>query len=720
MSWYSTNSESFPAAVQRALLPEHTTIHECYTIEKALCVCGTELCYLAADSRTDEKIILHEILPIRWCMRDENGNWVPRQTDSENAFEAVKADCLKKLGTLQKLHEESALDEIPDIFEEMGTIWFTTKYMEQVNLFQVINGTIYSPQEAIDLLAPVMDTLVGLHADSIVHGSVSAQSIVLHDENAVLTGWCTVLCGEEVSSITATQDVQAVSKLLYRMMTGEQIYNKETAAALPSGIRHALRAGMESTDMTMEQLWITLHKDRAVKRSRKLSHSSGDSALFSKRFTAVFCCLCLVVPLLLGAFVMFGSRLKDAEYTLADHQIRVPELLYMSQEDAVAAANSLKLHVIIAAREDNPVIEENHVVTQNPSAGAILKAGDTVQLTISDGWANYVPNVCNMMLEDAQKTLEDLGFIVEYEEILSAGDAPGTVISQDISPEKLLERDSVIKLKVSLGRKDVDRSKYELVDNYVGMQFDEVKSLLSDLYLYALQAEAVYDRNVPEGCIIEQNIPEGKRVPQGTIIEMKVSLGVETVRVPHVVLMNSATAKGMLERLRLKPVLVYAASKTYVTDSVISQNVSSGKLVPVGSEIWLTVSSGKPSTVISTGGWSGDPLPTVDITEDTTDETLESQTEETDTSETDSTEESTAESTGSTEASDSTETTAASVTKSTTDSTAGTSADTIVTTTTAKTTTTKATTTTTKLTETEPSKPETTTPQTTVSEANEN
>lgn len=616
MSWYSTKTEKFPAAVQKILLPEGTKIHDSYIISHALSVCGTELSYLAEDSRTKEQMVLHEILPMRWCMRDENGCWVPYQSDAQASFDSIRSVCLSRFEQLQNQHEETAVETILDLFEDHGTIWFVTEYVPQESLSHALSKRLYSPQEAIDQLTAVMDSITGLHAKGIYHGTISAHSVVLKEESAFLTGFSTAVCTES-ESLNATTDVQAISCLLYRMITGEQNYHKDTAAILPSGIRKALKSGMESENMTMEQLWMQLHSDRPDKRTKTISFSEGSNAGFSVRFTALFCAFCLLFAGFCAGFLLIGSRLKDSPYGLLDEQIRVPELLYMTQEEAVNTANDLGLHVIIAARKNNPVIEENCIITQKPSAGAVLTAGDTIQLTVSDGWQNYVPNVCNMLLEDAQNKLTSLGFVVEYKEIPSAGDAPGTVISQSEAPDQLLVRDSVISLEVSLGRKDLDTSKREVVDNYVGMQFEEAKELLSEKFLYALQAEAVYDKEVPKGCVITQNIPEGRRVPQGTVIEMKVSLGVETVRVPYVERMSAANAKGMLERLRLKPVLVYTASSKYAVDSVIEQSVASGKIIPAGSEVWLTVSTGKGSSVISTGGWSGDPLPTIRETDAT-------------------------------------------------------------------------------------------------------
>ena len=297
---------------------------------------------------------------------------------------------------------------------------------------------------------------------------------------------------------------------------------------------------------------------------------------------------------------------------------------------------TLGLRVVLARREDNPVVPENCVVTQLPDAGAVVHKGDTVTLAVSDGWENYVPDVTNMLLETALERLEALGFIVEYEEVVSPGDAPGTVISQDTEPETLLMRDSTIHLTVSLGREDLDKSIMEEVGDYIGMDFETAKTSLSELYLYAMQTEEVYDPNIPAGTIISQDIPEGRKVPRGTIINMKVSMGVETTRVPDVTLMGAAAAKSTLESAGLICVICYVSDGDHAMDCVLSQNVTQGTLAPIGSAVWLTVSIGTASNVASTGGWSGAQLPTFEEeTEEMTEETTSDQTADTVPQETD-------------------------------------------------------------------------------------
>ncbi len=629
MSWYSID-KTFPSAVRNAMLPPGTRIHDVYVLGEAICVCGLELTYAAQDTRTQQPVRLRELLPMRWCMRDENGSWVPYHAEAASLFETVKQNSCTLLARLQQLHEEAALEPILDLFEAAGTIWIVTPDAEEQSLAQAIAGKLFTPQEAVSLLTPVMDTLLGLHEEQICHGAISAHSVMLRQDAAVLTSWCTGISGEPLSPDT---DVRDVSCLLYRMMTGEKVYRAETAAALPRGIRRALKKGMEHPEIGMEQLWKLLHKDKPARRTIRMQHrasgSTGLGKLFSPAFTAAFCILCCAVPVSLAAAAIHGVQLSDTAYQLSEGEIRVPELLYLTQEDAVQTAESLGLHVVIASREDNPVVQTNCIVTQKPNAGAVLKAGDTIQLTVSDGWKNYVPDVCNMLLEEAVERLEELGFAVTYEEILSVGDAPGSVISQSVAPDTFLARDSAIHLRVSLGMDDLDASKLETVGNYVGMEFEEAKQLLGELHLYALQADAVYDPEVPKGVVISQEIPEGRRVSQGTVINMIVSLGVETTRVPQVTMMNVNSARSVLEQARLKAVIIYAADANYAADTVISQGTNYNTVVPVDSEIWLTVSTGKGSSVVSTGGWSGTPLPTVESTETSATEMPTAETQDT-------------------------------------------------------------------------------------------
>lgn len=635
MRWYSEQPGYFPAAVKRASLQPGSYTGGKYRILQALCVSGMELYYEAEDTSTRKVVCLCELLPLQWCMPDESSSFVPYRPEAGMQWELFRDAALTRLRRLAN-DPEHAVPAILDVFEDNGTVWYASAMREEQPLSRLLAERIVSPDKAVRLLAPLMDTLAGLHSEGLYHGSITASAVRLCGSRCELRDW-----NSFEGKPSAAADVSAVSRLLWQLMTGESEYRSLTAASLPAGIRNALYNGMFDPDMTIITLWEQLHAKTPAKRTRNAAAPAPKRSVLHKILnpvvTVIFCIVCVAVPLALrfvrmqqdtpSAVTSSVRKLPDVSYALSAGEICLPELLYLPQEEAVAQLEALGLGMILAKGEDNPVVPENCVVTQKPDAGTILKAGDVVTLSLSGGWMNYVPDVTNMLLDKATERLEELGFVVEYEEIVSPGDAPGTVISQDVPAETKLERDSVIHLTVSLGRKDLDASKLEKVDDYVGMTFEEAKALLSDIYLYAMEAEAVYDPEIPAGVIISQDIAPGRQVPQGTVISMTVSLGVQTTRVPGVVLMNASAARDMLEAAGLKCMLCYV-SDSHVIDCVLTQNVAAGSLVPVGTEVWLNVSVGSVSHVASTGGWSGAPLPTFE-TEETSEEAGETEPEET-------------------------------------------------------------------------------------------
>lgn len=614
MSWYSEQIQYFPPAVRRVTLPEGTYVAGRFCIRHALHVSGRELYYLAQDIETGEEICLCELLPLQWCMPDETGYFVPYQEDAGMQWELIKNTAYRRIDRMSG-EEDGALPELTALFEDRGTIWYAAVYHETRSLRQEMAEHIIAPDKAVSMLAPVMDTLAGLHDEGLYHGAITASSIRFSETGCELWDW-----NSNEGTADAGTDVRAISFLLWQMMTGETVYRSLTAASLPAVIRNALYNGMYDPEMTIAALWEQLHAVKPAARTKAGTPPERHAPkMLMPIITAVFCVLCIAVPLVLwhvrvreekqAAIPVAVTKVADVSYALSEGELRMPELLSQTQEDAMQQLEEMGLRVILASREDNPIVPEGCVITQQPDAGTLMHAGDVVTLSLSDGWTSYVPDVCNLLIGEAKSELEALGFTVEYEEIISPGDAPGTVISQDAKPETKLNRDTVIHLTVSLGRTDLDPDQTATVGNYVGMDFEEAKEQLSDLFLYAMQTETIYDPDVPAGVIISQDIDEGEEVPQGTIINMTVSKGVQTTRVPGVLLMNANAARELLESAGLICMVCYV-SDSHVMDCVLTQSVKEGTLVPVRSEVWLTASVGTESHVASTGGWTGGELPT--------------------------------------------------------------------------------------------------------------
>ncbi|MDE6658070.1 MAG: PASTA domain-containing protein, partial [Oscillospiraceae bacterium] len=474
----------------------------------------------------------------------------------------------------------------------------------------------------------VIDLLIILHEQNFIHGAINSHAIVYFHENyCQLRDWNAVQ-NQDDANLKIIQDIKSISQLLMDLIKNSEIKNH----AVNKILSKAINGEITSMEKLKKLLQHALAK-HVLAKPKVTSKPVADTPVVSKKlltiklpsilvFAVIFCMICCIVPLCLKIKYSTPKMHSDIKYIFSENAIILPEVLYLSSEEAIAELESLDLQVNFNPKAHNPVIPENQVLTQNPTAGSVLQAGDTVTLTLSDGWTEYVPDMRNMLLEDATEILEKLGFVVDYEEQASDNNAPNTVIAQGVTPDSKLAIGSIVHLIISSGRENLDKSKLETVANYIGMDFEEAKTQLSELYLYALQADTAYYPDIPNGTIVSQDISAGEQVPQGTSIRMVVSLGQEVARVPNCVNQNAETAKTLLEEAGFYCILTYVPS-IYALNTVLEQSVQADTKFPVGSQVKLTASVGANSYVISTGGWSGNPLPTF-----TTDET-ETQTDTT-------------------------------------------------------------------------------------------
>ena len=560
--------------------------------------------------------LLCELLPFQWCSLNYKGNFVPVRSESAVQWGAVQNAMVERLKQLQEFSEEEAIPPIGDIIQKYGTIFHVEPIQQEMSLHDYLQGKILSPQDALQLFTPVLDTLAGLHQENIFHGAISDTAIRLQGGSCILRDWMSC-----PNPSRRQEDVRAVSVLLYQAMTGETIFHEETAQQLPETVRNALYNGIYDIHMSIADLWHQLHAKRPVKRVQPIQLTEEPLLTFPMILKLLLCCffvwLCfhpfhqwsIWKPKSLTATQKAENVLPDINYHVPENCVQLPELLYLPKEEAIQKAQNLGLRVVMTKRIQNPVIEEGRIVTQAPHAGAVLQMGDTVTLAVSQGWESVVPDVSDMPVEKATQILQNLGFVVETETAVSDSTAPNSVISQDAEPNTLLERESVIHLLVSLGQKDIDSTQTISMPDCSGMTFAEAKTMLSERFLYAVLDNKMVSETVPAGQIVSQSVPNGEPVPQGATIRLVVSLGAEQTSVPDVTAMKADEAKIALEEANLRCVLCYVSDGEHEIDTVIQQNYEPETILPINTEVWLNVSVGTASSVESLGGWSGNPLP---------------------------------------------------------------------------------------------------------------
>ncbi|MFD0481567.1 Stk1 family PASTA domain-containing Ser/Thr kinase [Kineococcus sp. GCM10028916] len=127
----------------------------------------------------------------------------------------------------------------------------------------------------------------------------------------------------------------------------------------------------------------------------------------------------------------------------------VPDVSGKTQEEARAALTAVGLSVGDVSTGDSPTVDKGEVISTDPAAQASVPKGSAVALTIASGKVT-VPDVTGKPLADAVKQLRDLGLSTNSTETTVTTDAdPGTVVTQDVSPDSSVDVRTLVNLTVA-------------------------------------------------------------------------------------------------------------------------------------------------------------------------------------------------------------------------------------------------------------------------------
>lgn len=162
----------------------------------------------------------------------------------------------------------------------------------------------------------------------------------------------------------------------------------------------------------------------------------------------------------------------------------------------------------------------------------------------------------------------------------------GVIFYQDTPPQSSVRRNSVVGVKISLGREQVE------VPDLRGLTELEGQIRLENVGLVLGEVVKEPNAELQEGLIFKQVPEAGERAPHGEKIKVFVSQGVQTttVGVPYMIgksleqAKNELTALGLLlGRVVTQPTTVYKEGE------IIEQNPLAGETVPLGTRIDFTV-----------------------------------------------------------------------------------------------------------------------------------
>ncbi|MEE3419981.1 MAG: Stk1 family PASTA domain-containing Ser/Thr kinase [Lachnospiraceae bacterium] len=211
-----------------------------------------------------------------------------------------------------------------------------------------------------------------------------------------------------------------------------------------------------------------------------------------------------------------------------------------------------------------------------------------------------VPKIVGMDEATAQQTAQQYGLGIKYDGEKASDEAEGTIIEQDPKAGSKVARNSTIHYYRSSGKAQIS-----IPSGIVGSTLQDAENALKNAGFTNVTTSQEQSDSVEIGNIISVSPTEGSKAAPTDQITLVVSTGSETsseVTVRDYVGMDYDSAAASAQSAGLTVKEEYGSTDSVNTGEVMSQSLSSGSKVAVGTEITLTVNDPDKASQGTTGG----------------------------------------------------------------------------------------------------------------------
>lgn len=284
----------------------------------------------------------------------------------------------------------------------------------------------------------------------------------------------------------------------------------------------------------------------------------------------------LVVVVLLAAVLGAGGWYLGAG---PGAYVRVPIVSGLTQSEAEQALARRNLGGRVSAGFSESV-PRGSVISADPTDGARIRRGGTVELVVSKGPERYaVPRLAGLSEDDARAALTRARLVVGTVRRQFSDTVPdGSVIQGSLEPGLSVRPGTKVDLVISRGREPV------ALADWTGKPAAEATAALRDSGLKVTTSQA-FDDTVPRGSVVSQQPGQGTVFKNDTV-RLVVSKGPRLVAVPRVVGKTQDEARAVLEKagFTVKVTSVFGGS-----GRVIAQSPAAGREVRRGSTVTIAV-----------------------------------------------------------------------------------------------------------------------------------
>lgn len=391
---------------------------------------------------------------------------------------------------------------------------------------------------------------------------------------------------------------EAVNKIILKALKKDPMLRYQTSTELLQDLRTALKnpSGdfIEELDYDPTAKTQKISTDQYDKINRKRGKKENKFITFVKEHKV----LSSIIGLILLFFLAFGGTMLVLNIT-NPKEVEVPNVVGLTREEAEQKVKDAKLVFEVESEEYNTEVEENHVISQDPTYMENynkVKEGSRVKVVISKGTEKTkVPNVKGKEKEEAIQLIEYAKLKAEVIEETSKTVKEGYVISQETDPDTEVNAGDTVKIHVSTG---TGIKQVTMID-VTGKSEADAKSALEKLGL-VVNIGYSEDSSKDNGIVLKQTVEVGKIVDEGTTVTITVNKLAEVKTVPITVNVKSLLDGNIYE--------------TSTDEDESDKKVKSVKLeVKVGNDTIYSQTVKASETAISVGNAKGTGSTTIKV-----------------------------------------------------------------------------------------------------------
>lgn len=175
------NEEETPALPHQ--LPYGSVLNGTYMVGKALGEGGFGITYIGWDLNLGIKVAIKEFYPEGFVGRDGSQSYTVRsyQGDSTVFFNEGKDKFLEEARSLGKFMQLDGIVSVKDFFLENNTVYIVMEYLEGISLksFAKENGGNVEADKLLEIMKPVIEALMEVHKNGIIHRDISPDNIMI-------------------------------------------------------------------------------------------------------------------------------------------------------------------------------------------------------------------------------------------------------------------------------------------------------------------------------------------------------------------------------------------------------------------------------------------------------------------------------------------------------------------------------------------------------------